>query len=167
MPDIDRSSLAPEQPSLSEMTNKSIELLSQNKNGFFLMVEGSQVDWADHANDPNYAVTDFLAFDKAVKAAVDFAKKDGHTLVLAFPDHNTGGMDRQLREDYNFTTNVWSFDRVISFFANEKIREFPRINSLAMKFFQNFSRSGLPAYIYIKTEKPLVSRIEEILNQIA
>lgn len=76
-------------------------------------------------------------------------------------------MDRQLREDYNFTTNVWSFDRVISLFANEKIREFPRINSLAMKFFQNFSRSGLPAYIYIKTEKPLVSRIEEILNQIA
>lgn len=76
-------------------------------------------------------------------------------------------MDQQLREDYNFTTNVWSFDRVISLFANEKIREFPRINSLAMKLFQNFSRSGLPAYIYVKTEKPLVSRIEEILNQIA
>lgn len=76
-------------------------------------------------------------------------------------------MDRQLREDYNFTTNVWSFDRLINFFTNGKIREFPRINSLTMKFFQNFSRSGLPAYIYIKTEKPLVSRIEEILNQIA
>jgi alkaline phosphatase len=39
-----------------------------------------------------YAVTDFLAFDKAVKVAVDFAKKDGHTIVLVFPDHNTGGM---------------------------------------------------------------------------
>lgn len=76
-------------------------------------------------------------------------------------------MDIRLKEDYNFTTNVWSFDRVISLFANERIREFPRINSLAMKFFRNFSRSGLPAYIYTKTEKPLVSRIEEILNQIA
>ena len=52
MPDIDRSSLAPEQPSLAEMTNKSIELLSQNKSGFFLMVEGSQVDWANHAPPP-------------------------------------------------------------------------------------------------------------------
>lgn len=76
-------------------------------------------------------------------------------------------MDIRLKEDYNFTTNVWSFDRIISLFANERIREFPRINSLAMKFFRNFSRSGLPAYIYTKTEKPLVSRIEEILNQIA
>ncbi len=106
MPDIDRSSLAPEQPSLEEMTNKSIELLSQNKSGFFLMVEGSQVDWADHANDPNYAITDFLAFDKAVEAAVDFAKKDGHTLVLVFPDHNTGGMTVGSNSDSNYTSTT-------------------------------------------------------------
>ncbi|MGB9928372.1 MAG: alkaline phosphatase [Methanosarcina sp.] len=91
-PDIDRTEFAPEEPSLAEMTGKAINLLSQDKDGFFLMVEGSQVDWANHANDPAYAVTDFLAFDEAVKVAVDFAKKDGHTLVLAFPDHNTGGM---------------------------------------------------------------------------
>jgi predicted metal-dependent phosphoesterase TrpH len=76
-------------------------------------------------------------------------------------------MDRQLLEDMNFTTNVWSFDRVISLFANERIREFPRINNLAMKFFQNFSRSGLPAYMYMRAEKPLVSRIEKILKQIS
>jgi alkaline phosphatase len=106
MPDIDRSLLAPEQPSLVEMTNKSIELLSQNKSGFFLMVEGSQVDWADHANDPVYAVTDFLAFDKAVKDAVDFAKKDGHTLVLVFPDHNTGGMTIGSNSDSNYTSTT-------------------------------------------------------------
>nr|WP_269852037.1 alkaline phosphatase [Methanosarcina horonobensis] len=56
------------------------------------MVEGSQVDWAGHANDPIYEVTDFLAFDEAVKVAVDFARADGHTLVIVFPDHNTGGM---------------------------------------------------------------------------
>ena len=90
--DIDRAELAPTEPSLAEMTSKSVQLLSKDKDGFFLMVEGSQVDWADHANDPIYAVTDFLAFDKAVKVAVDFAKKDGHTIVLVFPDHNTGGM---------------------------------------------------------------------------
>ncbi|MDQ1255121.1 MAG: alkaline phosphatase, partial [Euryarchaeota archaeon] len=90
--DINRPYLAPDQPSLEQMTGKAIDLLSQNKNGFFLMVEGSQVDGGDHANDPIYTVTEFLAFDKAVKVAVDFAKKDGHTLVLVFPDHNTGGM---------------------------------------------------------------------------
>ncbi|HWR25605.1 MAG TPA: alkaline phosphatase [Methanosarcina sp.] len=105
-PDIDRSLLAPEEPSLAEMTGKATELLSQNKNGFFLMVEGSQVDWANHANDPKYAVTDFLAFDKAVKAAVDFAKKDGHTLVLVFPDHNTGGMTIGSNSDSNYTSTT-------------------------------------------------------------
>ena len=95
--------LAPTEPSLAEMTNKSVQLLSKDKDGFFLMVEGSQVDWADHANDPVYAVTDFLAFDKAVKIAVDFAKKDGHTIVLVFPDHNTGGMSLGSDSDTDYT----------------------------------------------------------------
>jgi alkaline phosphatase len=89
-PHIDRDPRV--EPSLAEMTAKAIELLSQNRKGFFLLVEGSQVDWAAHANDPIYMVTDFLAFDDAVKVALDFAKADGNTLVLAFPDHNTGGL---------------------------------------------------------------------------
>lgn len=105
-PDIDRVGLAPEEPSLAEMTGKAVELLSQDKNGFFLMVEGSQVDWANHANDPAYAVTDFLAFDEAVRVAVEFAEKDGHTLVLAFPDHNTGGMTIGSKSDSNYTSTT-------------------------------------------------------------
>jgi alkaline phosphatase len=91
-PDIDRAEFAPSEPSLAEMTAQAIKLLSTNKNGFFLMVEGSQVDWANHANDPIYAATDFLAFDDAVGVALNFAMQDQHTLVMAFPDHNTGGL---------------------------------------------------------------------------
>ncbi|XHH07869.1 MAG: alkaline phosphatase [Candidatus Bathyarchaeia archaeon] len=91
-PDMDRTMFAPNEPSLAEMTKKAIQLLSKDRDGFFLMVEGSQVDWADHANDPIYDVTDFLAFDDAVGVALDFAKKDGQTLVMAFPDHNCGGL---------------------------------------------------------------------------
>lgn len=90
--DINRPFLAPDQPTLDEMAGKAIELLSQDEDGFFLMIEGSQIDGGTHANDPVYAVTEFLAFDKAVKVAVDFAEKDGHTLVIVCPDHNTGGM---------------------------------------------------------------------------
>lgn len=105
-PDIDRAELAPEEPSLAEMTGKAVELLSQDKDGFFLMVEGSQVDWANHANDPAYAVTDFLAFDEAVRVAVEFAEEDGHTLVLAFPDHNTGGMTIGSDSDSNYTSTT-------------------------------------------------------------
>ncbi len=91
-PDIDRNEFAPTEPSLAEMTSQAIKLLSKDKDGFFLMVEGSQVDWGDHADDPIYATTDFLAFDDAVGVALNFALKDGNTLVMAFPDHNTGGL---------------------------------------------------------------------------
>jgi len=91
--EIDRPIYNPTEPSLADMTAKAIDLLSQDRKGFLLMVEGSQVDWAGHNNDPIYMVTDFIEFDEAVKVALDFAKADGNTLVLAYPDHNTGGMD--------------------------------------------------------------------------
>lgn len=91
-PEADRSRQGPAEPSLPEMTARAIELLSADTAGFFLMVEGSQVDWADHANDPFYAVTEFLAFDSAVRIAQDFAARDGRTLLIACPDHNCGGL---------------------------------------------------------------------------
>ncbi|MGV8980690.1 alkaline phosphatase [Clostridium sp.] len=91
-PDIDRERLTPEQPTLEEMTKKSIEILSKkDKEGFFLMVEGSQIDWAGHANDSSQIVSELVAYDKAVKVALDFAKKDGSTIVISASDHSTGG----------------------------------------------------------------------------
>ena len=66
------------------------------------MVEGSQIDWACHANDPAHLLGDLLMFDQAVKVALDFAKKDGQTLVLALPDHNTGGMSIGNRRSDNY-----------------------------------------------------------------
>lgn len=91
-PDLDRAALAPQEPALAEMTAKAISVLSKNPKGFFLMVEGSQVDWADHANDPAHLISDLLAFDRAVQTALDYAKKRKDTLVLVVSDHNTGGM---------------------------------------------------------------------------
>ena len=78
-------------PSIEEMTRKAIEVLSQNENGFFLMVEGSLVDWAAHANDAVGCITEYLAFDDAVGAAIEFAKKDGNTTVVVLPDHGNSG----------------------------------------------------------------------------
>jgi alkaline phosphatase len=89
--DIDRPSIAPDEPTLAQMTAKAIALLSQNGNGFFLLVEGSQIDWGNHAHDPAHAIGDLVAFDDAVRVALDFAKRDGKTLLLAISDHNTGG----------------------------------------------------------------------------
>jgi len=88
--DLDRN--AATEPSLAEMTSKAIKILSKDKDGFFLMVEGSKIDWAAHANDTVGIATDVLAFDDAFKAAVDFAKKEGNTLVIAVTDHGNSGI---------------------------------------------------------------------------
>lgn len=86
--DVDRT----EQPSLAEMTRKALDLLDDAEEGFFLMVEGSRIDHAAHENDPAGVVHDVLAFDAAVRAALDFAEADGRTLVVATADHETGGL---------------------------------------------------------------------------
>lgn len=102
--DIDRRFLAPGEPSIAEMTRKAIQLLSQNPKGFFLMVEGSQVDWSSHDNDPVGVITDYLAFDRAVEVALDFAKSNPElrTLVLVVPDHDNGGMSLGRRGLYSY-----------------------------------------------------------------
>ncbi|MDR1356267.1 MAG: alkaline phosphatase [Tannerellaceae bacterium] len=88
--DIDRNPA--EQPSIEEMTRIAIEKLSKNDSGFFLMVEGSKVDWAAHANDPVAMATDFLAFDRACGAAIEFAIRNGETAVVIVPDHGNSGV---------------------------------------------------------------------------
>lgn len=74
-------------PSLAEMSKKAIDILSKNKDGFVLQIEGGKVDWAAHANDVAGLIYDQLAFDEAVKVAIDFAEKDKNTLVIITTDH--------------------------------------------------------------------------------
>ena len=88
--DLDRD--PNQQPSIEEMTRKAIEKLSKDPDGFFLMVEGSKVDWAAHGNDPVGMATDFLAFDRACGAALEFARKNGETAVVILPDHGNSGI---------------------------------------------------------------------------
>ena len=90
--DLDREALKNNEPSIAEMTEKAISTLSKDEDGFFLMVEGSKIDWAAHANEPIAMITDYIAFDNAVKEALDFAKEDGNTLVIAVTDHANSGI---------------------------------------------------------------------------
>ena len=80
------------QPTLDVMTAKAIELLSKSGQPFMLMVEGSQIDWECHANDFYGVWKEVVEFDNAVKVALDFAKRDGNTLVIVTGDHETGGL---------------------------------------------------------------------------
>ena len=59
--------------------------------GFFLMIEGSQIDWGGHANNSDYIISEMIEFDEAIGKVMDFAKKDGETLVIVTADHETGG----------------------------------------------------------------------------
>ncbi|MCU5114042.1 alkaline phosphatase [Bacillus wiedmannii] len=90
--DMDREATNPEQPTLSQMTEKAIQTLSKDKDGFFLFVEGSKPDWAAHVNDPIGMISDVLAFDNAVAEALEFAKKDGNTMLIAVTDHGNSGI---------------------------------------------------------------------------
>lgn len=90
--DMDREATNPEQPTLSQMTEKAIHTLSKDKDGFFLFIEGSKPDWAAHANDPIGMISDVLAFDEAVAKALQFAQKDGNTLLIAVADHGNSGI---------------------------------------------------------------------------
>ncbi|MDY3547179.1 alkaline phosphatase [Riemerella anatipestifer] len=74
-------------PTLAEMTEKAISQMKDHPKGFVMQVEGGKVDWAAHGNDVAALLYDQLAFDEAVKVAIDFAKKDGNTLVVITSDH--------------------------------------------------------------------------------
>lgn len=88
--DLDRDTSSV--PSLAESTRIAIEHLDGSEQGFFLMVEGSQVDWAAHDNDPVGVATEFLAFDRACQVALDFARRDGNTAVVITADHGNSGI---------------------------------------------------------------------------
>ena len=77
---------------LTESVHEAIRLLSSDKDGFFLMIEGSQIDWGGHSNDINYIATEMVDFDKAIGEVLDFAEKNGETLVIVTADHETGGL---------------------------------------------------------------------------
>jgi alkaline phosphatase len=83
------------EPSSTTMVDKAIKILNKNDNGFFLMVEGSQIDWAGHGNNVEYLKREIKDFDEAVKEALEFAQNDGETLVVLTADHETGGMTMQ------------------------------------------------------------------------
>lgn len=77
---------------LPDATVMAIKMVKKNKKGFFMMVEGSQIDWGGHDNDLNYIVDEVVDFDNAVGKALEFASKNGETLVIVTADHETGGL---------------------------------------------------------------------------
>jgi alkaline phosphatase len=78
--------------SLPRSTETALNILDQNKKGFFIMIEGSQIDWGGHANNIIYIVKEMLDFDQTIGKALEFAANDGETLIIVTADHETGGL---------------------------------------------------------------------------
>lgn len=128
---IDRTN---EVPSLEEMTKSAIDRLKNNKDGFFLMVEGSQIDWAGHDNDIVAAMSEMEDFEKAFQASIEFAKKDKHTLVIATADHSTGGLSIGAKGNYNwFPEPIKAAKRTPDFMA-EKIANGDNVEMTLKKY---------------------------------
>lgn len=103
---------------LPKATELGIQFLNKDKSNFFMMVEGSQIDWGGHNNDADYLISELIDFDNAIGKALDFAEKDGNTLVIVTADHETGGFtlastikkgeDGKTYSDYNQITPTFS-----------------------------------------------------------
>jgi alkaline phosphatase len=83
------------EPTLAEMTGTALKILEKNNKGFFLLVEASQVDWANHAHNLEYQIAEILSLDQAVRVVLDWvnakSKRKSETLIIIVPDHETGG----------------------------------------------------------------------------
>lgn len=133
---VDREStpeLKAQVPTLAEMTHIAIEHLNRHKNGFVMQVESGKVDWAAHANDVSALIHEQIAFDDAVKVAMDFAKKDGNTLVIITTDHGNANpgliygksANKQFDSVQQYRrSNEWVLNEITAAFSPEGVREF-------------------------------------------
>ncbi len=100
--DLDRSveGVTAVEPTLTQLTQAALADLSRNADGFFLMVEGGAIDWTAHARDPGGVAAEVREYDRAVKAAYDWARTRGDTLLVITSDHETGGLQVDAKTDY-------------------------------------------------------------------
>ena len=116
-------------PRLSQMTEKAIELLDCDEDGFFLMVEGAHIDKRSHSQDAAEAAEAVEEFDNAIEAAVTYAREDGETLVIVTADHETGKIIYDIDRKFKFTSGSHSatdvpvlvFDKDSNFIENGEV----------------------------------------------
>ncbi len=91
---------------LTKMTKKALSLLEQNNNPFFIMIEGSQIDWCGHANDIACAMAEMNDFAGAISAAKEFIAKNPDTILVVTADHSTGGLTIGAQGQYKWEADV-------------------------------------------------------------
>lgn len=170
--EIDRqhdAKLQKEVPSLAEMTMKAIELMKDNSQGFALQVEGGKVDWAAHSNDLSGLIFDQLAFDEAVGKVIEFAEKDGETLVIITTDHGNANPGLFYADEANKKfdslqkfkhSNTWLLGQLNQSFSEQKIMEMIKENQGIemkaddVKSLLNHFKEIVPGQLYNESNLP-------------
>lgn len=99
-----------------QLVSAALDQLSKDEEGFFMMIEGSQIDWQGHANEAELMIEELMDFDSIVGSILDFAEQDGNTLVIVTADHETGGLTLPAAEggevSYEFSTDGHTAEHV-------------------------------------------------------
>ncbi|MFT6986191.1 MAG: alkaline phosphatase [Psychromonas sp.] len=148
-------------PSLKEMTRKALDLLSQNPKGFFLMIEGGQIDWAGHDNDAATMLHEMLKFDETIEYVYQWVKDRNDTLLVVTADHETGGFGFS----YSRANTPKAEKRTGSAFKNRDYKpnfNFGTLDILDKLYAQKKSFSEIMAE-FAKTDKTALS-LQTIIN---
>jgi alkaline phosphatase len=153
------------EPTLVEMTEKALELLSQNPKGFFLMVEGGQIDWGGHNNDAGVMLHELLQLDDTIRVVMNWARERDDTLVLVTADHETGSFGfsysgKDLPEPRQLSGKAFG---KVAFIPNFNYAPHELLDNLAAQkksFFEIFTTyDALPEKM--KTPETLVTMVNE------
>ena len=146
-------------PTLSQMTAKAISILdATSENGFFLMVEGAHIDKKAHDKDEAGSAEALEEFDNAVDIALDFAKKDKHTLLIVTADHETGGVTLNEDGEYEMTTSGHTS-------VNVPVRAYAPGNYVFIKKWDTIDNTQIPKRIAKALQLPGDSIPCEVLNK--
>ncbi|WP_068617360.1 alkaline phosphatase [Paenibacillus tuaregi] len=151
-----------QQPTLAEMTKVAVDKLSQNDKGFVLMVEASQIDWYGHDNDPVGIISETLAFDRAFKAAVEFAEKDGNTAVLSVSDHATGGLNMTNYDSSKDLVSVMKKAKHTSYYFENEINK----NNFKKILAENYGLTNLTKEEADQVRKGIGGNLSPVIGKI-
>lgn len=132
-------------PSLKNLTQKSLEILSQDENGFFLIVEGGLIDYAGHVNDAGTMLQETLDFDEAVGVAMDFVGQHPETLLVVTADHETGGFGfsyrRYMAHEEQYTEGTGNKDEtyIAAYPFSEPMEAFQKLKNQNISYLQIMS----------------------------
>ena len=150
------------------ISQTAIGKLSKNRNGFFLMVEGSKVDWAAHANDAATVVKEIVNFDESIAVAYNFyLSHPDETLIIVTADHNTGGMALGVEKGpKNINLRNFDFQRISLETLQRKCSEIMKSNqAITWDEMRSYLKDNFGLYGYIEVNAKRDKQLRDKFNK--